>query len=211
MANKGLSVYASSTACKQDIDVILLRQSDGPSLHSKYGTVIWQFLLTGGRSWLTILEMAVDESSGPIFLIHLGAINVGFIMSLSFVIGIDMSLDFLSGNHTNGHYSNEIVSFGIIIMRSWWNARCPHWADQFGIDLCIYLETNRWGGVMTPLPFGLRTSWFSQIDEEHDVLDCQCRHEFQIVTHGKVKPTFLQRGYISLCVQTGDWADTEWS
>ena len=79
MANKGLSVYASSTACKQDIDVIPLRQSDGPSLHSKYGTVICQFLLTGGRSWLTILEMAVDESRGPIFLIHLGAINVGFL------------------------------------------------------------------------------------------------------------------------------------
>ena len=80
-------------------------------------------------------------------LVHFGAISVDFIMwSLCFTILIELSLGFLSGDHAFTYSFNEIVSLGIIVVRSWWKVGCPQGADQFGIDLCrghglLYFET----------------------------------------------------------------------
>ena len=81
-------------------------------------------------------------------LVHFGAISVDFIMwSLCFTKLIELSLGFLSGDHAFTYSFNEVVSLGIIVMRSWWKVGCPQGPDQFGIDFCrghdfLYFETN---------------------------------------------------------------------
>ena len=107
--------------------------------------------------------MAVDDRRCPHSLVHFGAISVDFIVwSLCFTILIELRLGLLSGDHAFAHSFNEVVSLGIVIMRSWWKVGCPKGKDQFGIDLCrghgfLYLRpTGGAGGrVMPPLPFGL--------------------------------------------------------
>ena len=125
--------------------VIVQCQSDGCSLSSKYGAIVWQSFGQLAAGCLTILEMAVDDRRCPHSLIHFGAICVNFIMwSLCFVILIEFSLGF-SGDHTFAHSFNEVVSLGVVIVRSWWKAGCPQGADQLGIDPCGghgCLETN---------------------------------------------------------------------
>ena len=70
--------------------------------------------------------MAVDDRCCPHSLIHFGAISVCFIMwSSCFVILIELSLGFLSGDHTFAYFFNEVVSLGIIIVHSWWKVGCP--------------------------------------------------------------------------------------
>ena len=116
--------------------VIVQCWTDGCSLSCKHGAVVWQSgQLAAGC--LTILEMAVDDRRCPHFLVHFGAISVDFIMwSLWFTILIELSLGFLSGDHAFTYSFNEVVSLGIIAVRSWWKVGCPQGADQFGIDLC---------------------------------------------------------------------------
>ena len=143
--------------------VIVQRQTDGCSLSCKDGVVLWQSFGQLVAGCLTILEMAVDDHCCPHSLIHFGAISLYFIMwSLCFMILIELSLGLLSGDHTFAYSFNEVVSLGIVTVRSWWKVGCPQGADQFGIDLCrghgfLYFETNWRGGgrIMPPLPFGL--------------------------------------------------------
>ena len=144
--------------------VIVQCQTDGCSLSCKDGAVVWQSFGQLAAGCLTILEMAVDDRHCPHSLVHFGTISVDFIMwSLCFTKLIKLSLGFLSGDHAFTYSFNEVVSLGIIVMRSWWKVGCPQGADQFGIDLCrshgfLYFETNGRGAgvrVMPPLPFGL--------------------------------------------------------
>ena len=122
-------------------------QGDGCSLSTKYGAVVWQSFgqLAAG---LTIQEMAVDDCRCPHSLVNFGAISIDLIMwSLSFMILIELSLGFLSGDHTFDHSVNEVVSLGIMIVRSRWKAGCYQGADRFDFDLhrghgCLYLDTN---------------------------------------------------------------------
>ena len=80
---------------------------------------------------LTILEMAVDDHCCPHSLVHFGAISVDFIMwSSCFMILIELSLGFLSGDHTFAYSFNEVVSLGIIIVRSWWKVGWTQGADS---------------------------------------------------------------------------------
>ena len=114
------------------VSVIVQCQSDGCSLSSKDGAIVWQSFGQLAAGCLTILEMAVDDRHCPHSLIHFGAICVNFIMwSLCFMILIEFSLGFFSGDHTFAHSFNEVVSLGIVIVRSWWKAGCPQGADQF--------------------------------------------------------------------------------
>ena len=104
--------------------------------------------------------MAVDDCRWNHSLIHFSAISVDFIMSsLCFTILIEPSLGFLSGDRTFAYSFNEIMSLGIVIMRSWWRVGCPQGADQFGIDLFrghgfLYFETNGrgWGSCHASTP-----------------------------------------------------------
>ena len=101
--------------------VIVQYQTDGCSLSSKDGAVVWQSFGHLAAGCLTILEMAVDDRRCPHTPVHFGAISVDFIM--------------------------WSVSLGIIVMRSWWKVGCPQGGDQFGIDLCrghgfLHFETN---------------------------------------------------------------------
>ena len=128
--------------------VVVQCQTDGRSLSSKDGAVVWQSFGQLAAGCLTILEMAVDDRRCPHSLVHFWAISVDFIMwSLCFTKLIELSLGFLSGDHAFTYSFNEVVSLGIIVMRSWWKVGCPQGADQFGIDLCrghglLYFETN---------------------------------------------------------------------
>ena len=144
-------------------------QSDACSLTSKDGAVVWQSFGQLAAGCLTILEMAVDDRRCPHSIVHFGAISVNFIMwSLCFTILIEFSLGFFSGVHTFALSFNEVGSLGIVIMRSWWKAGCPHVADLVGIDLCrghgcLYLETNyrgwRSGHAPSPIwPGGMQIS-----------------------------------------------------
>ena len=98
---KGLSVSSPSIACKQDVEsvdyynvmnwthvsVTVQCQSDGCSLSSKYGAIVWQSFGQLAAGSLTILEMAVDDRRCPHSLIHFGAICVNFIVwSLCFIM-----------------------------------------------------------------------------------------------------------------------------
>ena len=127
--------------------VIVQCQTDGCSLSCKDGAVVWQSFGHLAAGCLTILEMAVDDRRCPHFLIHFGAISVGFMWSLCFTKLIELSLGFLSGDHAFTYSFNEVVSLGIIVMRSWCKVGCHQGTDQFGIDLCrghgfLYFETN---------------------------------------------------------------------
>ena len=110
-----------------------------------------------------LMEMAVDDCRCPHSLVYFGAISVDFIMwSLCFTKLIELTLGFLSRDHAFTYSFNEVVSLGILIMRSWWKVGCPQGADQFGIDLCrghgfLYFETNGrgWGSGHASLPSGL--------------------------------------------------------
>ena len=169
--------------------VIVQYQTDGCSLSCKDGAVVGQSFgqLTAGC--LTILEMAVDDRRYPNSLVHFGAISVDFIMwSLCFMKLIELSLGFLSGDHAFTYSFNEVVSLGIIVMRSWWKVGCPQGANQFGIDLWrswLPLLWDQWEGlgVGSCLLFHLvwehiNLQWFGRIHAGHDVLDCLCRYEF---------------------------------
>ena len=48
---------------------------------------------------------------------------------------IELSLGFLSGDHTFAYSCNDVVSLGIVIVRFWWKVGCPQGEDQFGIHL----------------------------------------------------------------------------
>ena len=110
--------------------------------------------------------------------------------SLCFTMVIELSLGFLSGDHVFIYSFSEVVSLGIIVVRSWWIVGCPRGADQFGIDLCrghgfLYFETNGRGRgrvgscLLIHLAWEhINLLWFGRIHAGHDVLDCQCRHEF---------------------------------
>ena len=142
------------------VSVTVQCQSDGCSLSSKDGAVVWQPFgqLAVSPSWKWRLMIAAAPTLFHSFWSH----RCKFIMwSLCFTILIEFSLGFFSGDHTFAHSSNEVVSLGIVIMRSWWKAGCTQGADQFGIDLCrgngcLYLETKGRGRrlVMPPLLFG---------------------------------------------------------
>ena len=128
--------------------VIVQCQTDGCSLSCKDGAIVWQSFGKLAAGCLTILEMGVDDRHCPHSLVHFGAISVDLIMrSLHFMILTELSLGFLSGDHAFTYSFNEVVSPGIIIVRSWWKVVCPQGADQFGIDLCrghgfLHFETN---------------------------------------------------------------------
>ena len=132
--------------------VIVPCQTDGCSLSCKDGAVVWQSFGLAACC-LTILEMAVDGRRCPQSLVYFGAISVDFIMwSLCFTKLIELSLGFLSRDHALTYSFNEVVSLGIVIVRSWWKVGCPQGADQFSINLCrghgfLYFETNGrgWG------------------------------------------------------------------
>ena len=172
------------------VSVIVQCQSDGCSLSSKDGAVVWQSFGQLAAGCLTILEMAVDDRRCPDSLVHFGAISVNFIMwSLCFTVLIEFSLGFFSGDHSFAHTFNKVVSLGIVIMRSRWKAGCPQGADQLSTDLCrghgcLYLEANgrgrRLGHVSSPIWPGRMqiSSGFGQIHARHDMLGCQRRHEF---------------------------------
>ena len=142
--------------------------------------------------------------------------------SLCVMILIELSLGFLSGDHTFAYSFNEVVSLGIIIVRSWWKVGCPHGADQFGIDLCrghgfLYFETNRRGRgsghASSPIWPG---SIYISIGLVKFMQNMMCRTvnagtSLQIVMHGQLQPTFLQRSFVGLCVQAGRWAGAECS
>ena len=131
-----------------ELVIVVQCQTDGYSLSSKDGAVVWQSFGQLAAGCLTILEIAVDERRCPHSFINFGAISVDFIMwSLCFTMLIELSLGFLSGDHAFNYSFNEVVSLGIIVVRSWWKVGCPQGADQFGIDLCrghglLYFETN---------------------------------------------------------------------
>ena len=118
------------------VSVIVQCQSDGCSLSSKDGAIVWRSFGQLAAGCLTILEMAVDDSRCPHSLIHFGAICVNFIMwSLCFMMLFEFSLGFFSGGHRFAHSFNEVMSLRIVIMRSWWKAECPqggrpirHWS-----------------------------------------------------------------------------------
>ena len=60
--------------------VIVQCQSDGCSLSSKDGTVVWQSFGQVAAGCLTILEMAVDNCRCSHSLIHFGAISEDFVV-----------------------------------------------------------------------------------------------------------------------------------
>ena len=101
------------------------------------------------------------------------------------MILIELSLDLLSGDHTFAYSFNEVVSLGIVIVRSWWKVGCPQGADQLGVDLCRghgfhYFETNGRGQGSGHASSHLAWGHISlcRIYSGHDVLDFQCEHEF---------------------------------
>ena len=100
--------------------VIVQCQGEGCSLSSKDGAVVWQYFGQLAADCPTIQEMAVDHCCYPHSLVHIGTISIEFIMwSLGFMILIEFSLGFLSGDHTFADCFNEAVSLGIIIVESW--------------------------------------------------------------------------------------------
>ena len=99
--------------------VIVQCQGDGCSLSGKDGAVVWQSFGQVAAGCLTIQEMGVDGCRCPHSLVHFGAISIEYIMSpLGFMILIELSLGFLSDDHTFAHSSNGVVSLGIIIVRT---------------------------------------------------------------------------------------------
>ena len=139
--------------------VIVQCQCDGYSLSSKDGAVVWQLFGQVAASCFTIQEMAVIDCCCPHSLVNFGAISIDFMWSLRFMLPIELSLGFLSGDHKFAHSLNEAVSLGIIIVHSRWKAGCYQGADRFDFDLprghgCLYLETNGigWRSRHAPSP-----------------------------------------------------------
>ena len=78
-----------------DVFVIVQCQSDGCSLSSKYGTVVWQSFGQVAAGCLTILEMAVDNCRCPHSLVYFGAISEDFVvLSYGFLILPELRLSF---------------------------------------------------------------------------------------------------------------------
>ena len=93
-------------------------------------------------------------------LVHFGAINVDFIMwSLCFTKLIELSLGFLSGDHAFTNSFNEVVSLGIIVMRSLGVLRGQTNSALISAEVMASSTLRPMGGaggrVMPPLPFGL--------------------------------------------------------
>ena len=121
--------------------------------------------------------MVVDDGHCPKLLIHFGAVSVDFIMwSLQFTILIELSLGSLSGDHIFAYSFKEFVSFGIVIVCSLWKAGCPQEVHQFCNILC------RCHGFLCLLSYlaweHINLYWLGRIHAGHDVLNCQCWHEF---------------------------------
>ena len=114
--------------------VIVQCRTDGCSLSCKDGALVWQSFGQVVAGYLTILEMAVDDRRSPHSLINFGAIDVDFITwSLRFMILIELSPGFLSWDHTFAYPFHEFVSFGIVIVRSWWKVGCPQGQTNSGL------------------------------------------------------------------------------
>ena len=100
-------------------------------------------------------------------LMTAATISVNFIMwSLSFTILIELSLGFMSADHTFGHSFNGVVSFGIVII-SWWKTgwgsgytSSPIWP---GVGVGVGVQEGdgwRWGwGVRARVGGGLGLGW----------------------------------------------------
>ena len=96
-------------------------------------------------------------------LVHFGAISVDFIVwSLCFTKLNELSLGFLSGDHAFTYSFNEVMSLGIIVMRSWWKVGCPQGQTNLALisaEVMAFSTLKPMGGagglVMPPLPFGL--------------------------------------------------------
>ena len=142
--------------------VVVQCQTDGCSLSSKDGAVVWQSFAQLAAGCLTFLEMAVDDCRCPHILVHFGVISgVNFIVwSLYFTIVIELSLGFLFGEYTCAHPLNDVF-LGTLFVRSWWNAGCPHGQTNSALISalcrghgCLFPETNGRGRsrIMPPLP-----------------------------------------------------------
>ena len=153
------------------VSLIVQCQSYGCSLSSKDGAVVWQSFAQLAAGCLTFLEMALDDRCCPHSLVHFGAISVNFIMwSLWLMILIELGLDFLYGDHTFAYsfLVGSWVSLGGRPIRHWYLQRSS-----------LPLPWDQWQGP--PLPFVRGHTdlwWFGHIHAGHDVMDCQCRHEF---------------------------------
>ena len=139
---------------------------DHCSFNRKNCVVIQESLGKAAASYLTILEVAVDEHYCTHSLVYLWSVCIDFIMwSLSVTILLKIDLGLLSGTHTFGYSFNEAVSCRIVFVCSQWESWLPHGANQINTDLrrchgCLYPETNRtcWSRDMLPRPFGLEAN-----------------------------------------------------
>ena len=76
-------------------------------------------------SYLTTLEMTVDDHCCTHSRIHIGSIVIDFIMwSLGVTILIEFDLHFLSGNHTFAYSFYEVLSRRVVFMCSQWDLGC---------------------------------------------------------------------------------------
>ena len=106
--------------------VIVQCHIDGCSLSCEDGAVAWQSFRQLMAGCLNILEMAVDDCRSPHFLIHFGSISVYFTTwSLCFTILTELCLGFLYRDQKFAYSFNEVVFFGIVIVRSGWEVGCP--------------------------------------------------------------------------------------
>ena len=137
--------------------------------------------------------------------------------SLSIMILSEFGLSLFSCDHTFAHPFNEAVSLRIVFMCSWWKGWCLQGADRFYVNLCrchgfFYFETDGfcWGWSHSSFSIWPRKIQISCVW----VKSMQCMMcwvvsagtSFQIVIHGQLQPTFLQRSFVGLRVHTGDWA-----
>ena len=143
--------------------VIVQCQTDGCSLSCKDGAVVWQsFSAVGGRlsrhsgngGWWPPLPPLTR-----LFLSHQCRLHH---VPLVITKLIELSLGFLSRDYAFTYSFNEVVSLGIVIMRSWWEVGCPlgqtNWA-LISAEVMTSSTLRPMGGaggrVMPPLPFGL--------------------------------------------------------
>ena len=142
--------------------------------------------------------------------------------SLSATLLIEFGLGFLSGNHTFAYSFNEVVSCRVVFVCSWWEAWLPQGASQINIDLrrchgCLNPETYRmcWESGHASSPIWLGGIQISGgLGEFVQGMTCWIFNAgacFEIVIHGQLQLTFLQRSFIGLSIQTGDWAGAECS
>ena len=170
------------------VSIIVRCRCDCCCLSSKDGTVTWESFGQLAASRLTILEMAVDDRCCPHSLVNLRSVSVDFVMwSLSIAILSEFGLSLFFCGHTFAHPFNEAVSLRIVFMCSWRKGWCLQGADRFYVNLCrghgfLYFETNgscRGSGHSSPSIWPRKDLlWSGQTHVVHDVLGCQCRHEF---------------------------------